>query len=414
MNVINANSQRLVEEGLLKEIKAGETGRGILKECDGYISLDCGSNRMIKEGIDSGSMVCPSPLIVDAVFQKFGIKNANGRIYPENILRREVEKYQQMIRDRAALGECYTPSAMVLSKDGWKIISHIKEGDEIVTLNTENGCVEFQKVTRTVNYEYTGQIVRITGDEIDDSVTPGHRYPIYDENGDYYGYRTADELFNHNVENQKDKFIPKLVEEDEDEILLAMSGNNGKAEDADMSFISLDRNHAEIYGEYYKGLVYCLEVPNHVFYVRQGNKSHWTGNCNHPSETTIDLGRISHNITELHWEGSTLVGKLMINVTPGYCKFGICSSFGDTIANLILSGFHIGVSSRGVGSVEKKYGEMVVGDDFEILCWDVVATPSTPGAYIGSSKDEISMYIESEKKDGSLVTEKLSRLKNLI
>lgn len=414
MNVINGNSQRLVEEGLLKEIKAGETGRGILKECDGYISLDCGSNRIIKEGIDSGSMVCPSPLIVDAVFQKFGIKNANGRIYPENILRREVEKYQQKIRDRAAIGECYTPSAMVLSKDGWKIISHIKEGDEIVTLNTENGCVEFQNVTRTVNYEYTGQIVRITGDEIDDSVTPGHRYPIYDENGDYYGYRTADELFNHNVENQKDKFIPKLVEEDEDKILLEMAGNKGKVEDADMSFISLDRNHVDIYGEYYKGLVYCLEVPNHVFYVRQGNKSHWTGNCNHPSDTTIDLGRISHYITELHWEGSTLVGKLMINVTPGYCKFGICSSFGDTIANLILSGFHIGVSSRGVGSVEEKYGEMVVGDDFEILCWDVVATPSTPGAYIGSSKDEISMYIESEKKDGSLVTEKLSRLKNLI
>lgn len=403
----------------LQEIKRGETGRGILIENDGYLSLECGNNgsiRTIKEGIENGTMECPNPLIVDAVFQKYGIKNANGRIYPESILRREVEKYiQNNVAENYALGECYTPSAMVLTKDGWKIISHVREGEEVVTLNTENGMVEYQAVTYVTNYLYEGEIVRLKGEDIDDEVTQNHSFPIYDENGEFYAFKTAAALNARIVEGQSNKFIPKMVIEDEDVILFNLDENGGRY-DADMAFISLDKNATEISLEPYSGHVYCIEVPNHVFYVRQNGKSHWTKNCNHPSETTIDLGRISHNIVELHWEGSTLVGKLKLNLTPGYCKYGIVSTQGDNCANLLMNGFKIGVSSRGVGSVEKKFGEMVVGDDFEIVCWDIVATPSTPGAFIGMDRGELSQYVESKDapKRKSRINEKMERLKNIL
>ena len=79
-------------------IKEGKTGTGLLIENDGYISLDSTKhNKMLKENLSEEGWHVPNPFVVDAVFQKFGIKNANGRIYPENILRREVEKYQKKI-----------------------------------------------------------------------------------------------------------------------------------------------------------------------------------------------------------------------------------------------------------------------------------------------------------------------------
>lgn len=119
------------------------------------------------------------------------------------------------------------------------------------------------------------------------------------------------------------------------------------------------------------------------------------GECNHPSDSVIDLERISMNIIELHWEGNTLVGKLEIVCSEGFRRFGICSTKGDLIANLLLNKLKIGVSSRGVGSVNQKYGKMIVGDDFELICWDVVSDPSTPGSWIAKNKESLQVYIEN-------------------
>ena len=104
----------------LVEIKKGQTGRGILIEHDGYISMEADDNKRLFESVKSeeGGWHCPNPFIVSAVFQKFGIENANGRIYPEETLKREVEKYQIKIRERRAYGECYRPEAMILSESG--------------------------------------------------------------------------------------------------------------------------------------------------------------------------------------------------------------------------------------------------------------------------------------------------------
>lgn len=98
----------------LVEIKKGQTGTGLLIEHDGYISLDVAGNRKLFEDIHSAreedKFYCPHPLIFNAVLQRYGAENANGRIYPEAILKREVEKYQEKIRERRAIAELNHPS----------------------------------------------------------------------------------------------------------------------------------------------------------------------------------------------------------------------------------------------------------------------------------------------------------------
>lgn len=123
------------------------------------------------------------------------------------------------------------------------------------------------------------------------------------------------------------------------------------------------------------------------------------GEANHPSDSTIDLSRVAINILEMHWEGHTLVGKLEIITSPGFRKYGIITCQGDQIANLILQGIKVGVSSRGLGTVTNKMGVLYVSDDYEIVCWDVVSDPSTPNAWI-TKEDEIPhQYIESVEEN---------------
>lgn len=229
-----------MEKDKLVEIKKGQTGTGLLIENDGYI---CASKELVNEGNVNGEWHCPNPFIVDAVFQKYGIKNANGRIYPEALLKREVEKYQTKIMEHRALGE-----------------------------------------------------------------------------------------------------------------------------------------------------------------------------LNHPAESVIDLSRVSHNIIELHWEGHTLVGKMELNLTPGFIKHGIASSQGDMTANLLLNGYKVGVSSRGVGSVETRLGQQIVSEDFELICWDVVSDPSTNNAWISiNGEEDLKPWVEDvDRKDKDLISEKIEKITNIL
>ena len=106
------------------------------------------------------------------------------------------------------------------------------------------------------------------------------------------------------------------------------------------------------------------------------------GEADHPESSIVAISRISHNVIDLWWEGNVLMGKLEIIMSPGFVNQGIISCEGDKVANYIRKGLKIGVSSRGVGSLEKENGRNVVQDDFEIICWDIVTSPSTPGSWI--------------------------------
>lgn len=130
------------------------------------------------------------------------------------------------------------------------------------------------------------------------------------------------------------------------------------------------------------------------------------GSLDHPSSSTISGHDISHNILSLTWQGRTLVGEMELHLTPGYIKYGICSTSGDLTANMLLSGYLIGVSSRGVGSVEEKFGQYIVCDDYEIVCWDVVIEPSTPGAFIKKDNSELTPYLEGKHNNKPIIEDK--------
>lgn len=232
----------------LTEITKNKVGTGILIENDGYISMTEGKNKeiyesakRINESMGENDFYCPYPFVVHAVFQKFGIQNANGRIYPEDILKKQVAVYQQKIDEKRAYGET---------------------------------------------------------------------------------------------------------------------------------------NHPE-------------------------------------NRTSVNLDLISMNILELHWEGATLVGQLEVITSPGFRKYGIVGTPGDATANLLLQGLKIGVSSRGVGTVEHKFGKYIVGDDYEIICWDFVSDPSTPNAWVDSDKEKLAPYLENKTNEKPLLSEnaKLDKFK---
>lgn len=225
----------------LVEIKRGETGTGLLIENDGFMSIS-ESTKNLNESMSESDGYCPNPFIVDVVLQKFGIKNANGRIYPERVLKRQVEAYMEKIREKKAIGE-----------------------------------------------------------------------------------------------------------------------------------------------------------------------------TNHPAESVIDLSRTSINIVECHWEGHTLVGKMEILVSPGFRKHGIISCCADEIANLLLHGIKIGVSSRGLGTVSQEGGALIVGDDYELVCWDVVSEPSTYGSWVTTKgKEDLAQYIENKVATKPVISEKLERIEKLL
>lgn len=125
------------------------------------------------------------------------------------------------------------------------------------------------------------------------------------------------------------------------------------------------------------------------------------GELNHPESISIDGGRLAFGITKLWWEKSTLVGEIELILSPGFVKYGVISCVGDMVANYLRLGWKIGVSSRGLGTVNKdKYtGKYIVQDDFEITCWDVVCNPSTNSAWIGNDMNSLSQYVEN--KDNS-------------
>ena len=560
----------------LKEIKKGEYGKGLLIENDGYVSMkDTKHNRRITEdylsGQEQGEWHVPNPFIVDAVFQKYGIQNANGRIYPESVLKRQVAEYQKKIEEHYAYGECYRPEAMVLTEKGWKELKDVKKGEKVLTLDYATGEIVAQPVKRKIEFSFAAELVHIKGKSMDDYVTPNHKFPIYDESNKYMGNFTAEDIVYDRIPNIKHTYIPKignwtaegnklftiknnngkgtrrmpmpsfckllgyfstngvideksivltptekasieeieemlkemefiyLTEDDKVKIIdaklmeffsemggtdtrfipvkfkqqsqeclqniyeWAWKGNEVDASQKDIAIYSssiytpskqlaldineilfkigytssfvecdnkegvklyqaakslvkcmyLDKRYMEIEYVEHRDAVMCIEVENHNFYVMDNGFCHWTCNCNHPAESTIDLGRVSHNITELHWEGSTLVGQMELNISEGFRKYGICSSLGDTIALLLLNGYKIGVSSRGVGSVESRLGQTIVGDDFELICWDIVSNPSTPGAFVGDY-ESLQRYVESKKPVNSKLIEKIDKIDEIL
>jgi hypothetical protein len=96
------------------------------------------------------------------------------------------------------------------------------------------------------------------------------------------------------------------------------------------------------------------------------------GELNHPEGPQINLDKVSHRITELKWNGNDVVGRALILDTP----------MGKIVKGLVEGGCKLGVSSRGMGTVEQKEGKTFVKDDFVLATVDIVQDPSAPSAFV--------------------------------
>ena len=96
------------------------------------------------------------------------------------------------------------------------------------------------------------------------------------------------------------------------------------------------------------------------------------GELGHPEGPTVNLERVSHIITELYENGDNVMGTAKIMDTP----------MGKIVKNLLDEGAQLGVSSRGMGSLEEKGGKKIVGKDFMLAAVDIVADPSAPNAFV--------------------------------
>ena len=153
-----------------------------------------------------------------------------------------------------------------------------------------------------------------------------------------------------------------------------------------------------------------LKKQVEIYRAKINNRSAY-GELNHPESVTIDGDRLAFVITDVWWEGKTLIGEIELILSPGFVKHGVISCVGDKIANYLRLHLLIGVSSRGLGSVEKDRfsGEYIVQDDFEITCWDVVCDPSTPKALLSVTYDGLKPWVESKTSKKDSIIEGLDR-----
>jgi hypothetical protein len=118
--------------------------------------------------------------------------------------------------------------------------------------------------------------------------------------------------------------------------------------------------------------------------------------ANHPESTQINILNGAGLMTDIWWEGITLLGKIKLNLSKGFIDSGIVSTSGDHIANMIMNDIMVGVSSRGVGSLKKINGVNYVQDDYDLLCWDFVNKPSSKGSWTGENLQKLKPFIESK------------------
>ena len=135
------------------------------------------------------------------------------------------------------------------------------------------------------------------------------------------------------------------------------------------------------------------------------NKDRAFGELGHPEGPTINLDKVSHLITKLEEDGNNFVGRAKILSTPN----------GQIVKNLINDGAKLGVSSRGLGSLEQKNGAQYVKNDFQLAtAADIVADPSAPEAFVEGIMEGVEWYYDSgilKMKDAEQMREELRTAK---
>jgi hypothetical protein len=125
-------------------------------------------------------------------------------------------------------------------------------------------------------------------------------------------------------------------------------------------------------------------------YMKAIRENRALGELDHPESSTVSLDKVSHVIREAWWQGDDVFGRVEVLPTPK----------GKILESLLESGITIGISSRGVGSTNKtNEGVDEVQEDYQLICFDIVSEPSTPGAYLFAEGKQIETNHRFSKAD---------------
>ena len=151
-------------------------------------------------------------------------------------------------------------------------------------------------------------------------------------------------------------------------------------------------------GRVYPHKVLMREVENYKKLVKEKRA---LGELDHPDDSVINLKNASHMVTEIWMEEKAVMGKVKVLNTPS----------GQVLKSLVESGVKLGISSRGMGSVSEGGGNVIVQEDFQLICFDFVSEPSTPNAFmmreakefnnkVFTKADRINRLLNEALKDG--------------
>ena len=143
-------------------------------------------------------------------------------------------------------------------------------------------------------------------------------------------------------------------------------------------------------GRIYPHAILEREVKNYVNMVKERRA---LGELDHPDTSVVNLSNASHLVTDIWMEGKKCMGKIEVLNTPS----------GQVLKELINAGCKLGISSRGMGSVSESNGVTMVEDDFQLICFDMVSDPSTPGAFMMTEvKQHPNIFTKEDKIRRSL------------
>jgi len=136
-----------------------------------------------------------------------------------------------------------------------------------------------------------------------------------------------------------------------------------------LSGIMQKADHVNGNGRVYPHKVLMKEIENYKKIVKERRA---LGELDHPEDSVINLKNASHLVTDIWMEGKDVKGKIKVLDTPS----------GKVLQELVGANVNVGISSRGMGSVSEANGQTMVEDDFQLICFDMVSEPSTPGAFM--------------------------------
>ena len=137
-------------------------------------------------------------------------------------------------------------------------------------------------------------------------------------------------------------------------------------------------------GRIYRKETLQREVENYQKAIRERRS---LGELDHPDDSVINLKNAAHLVSKMWWDGDNVMGKIEVLDTPS----------GRILKDLIKAGVKLGISSRGLGTVKESQGVVMVEDDFQLICFDIVSEPSTQGAFMMMNEAKTKSFTKKDK-----------------